>query len=310
MRSENTETQVREGLARLASEAPKATEVWWRVNAAVSKEREGLQQPPNEPAGRGRFRSVAAMVAVACSVAGVVVGLGAYDLRPANDSQQAANPDAGPRERIQAMHKSVEVGRGSAVLSVPEVWQRGASKCGVPTANTVAFESAATRACAMPASDYDSVTIGWIAGHDTDGMPNRLIEGRIVYVSEPTVTSTGLTAVEILVPSEDARFSIETKNRELAMAIVDSLRFLPGDQTTVPDLYQGATGGVEGISASPSPAEVRTRLERAGLALQVRFVGAATASQWSALSADAEPGTIVPRGAVVTVTYSLGDKAP
>lgn len=118
----------------------------------------------------------------------------------------------------------------------------------------------------------------------------------------------GFTVIEKVVPDEDAWFLIRVRDGELAQEIGDSLRVLPGDETTMPDVNLGATGGRPGYSAAPGPVEVKIRLEHAGLTVTVLYVGDAGPDHWSSLKADREPGVVLPVGTRITVSYSVGTK--
>ncbi len=209
-----------------------------------------------------------------------------------------------------AMDAVDTVGRGRAVVSVPDDWARGAVQCGTVTADTVDFEFSGFRTCRMGPRGFDSVTIGPAPRRQGNTPAAALRPSGVDVYTSISIVEKGYTVIVKVVPSADARFVIRVRNEALAVEIAESMRILPADMTTLPDIYQGATGGRPGESAAPDPAEVRRRLQRAGLRIAVRYAGDAGPDRWSSLKTDVEPGAVIEVGSTVTVTYSVGTKTP
>jgi hypothetical protein len=309
MKNEHIEARVRDGLSRIAQRAPSHVEVWRQLENSRSAVLAGAES--GKPSGWRAHRSIiTTTVAAAAVVAATLIGVNSLwtNSTPGGGEDRVA-PSRDVNEGVPSMQNPVEVGRGRAVVSVPDHWARNAVHCGVATRDTVVFETSLSRACFLTPTEHSTVTIGPATGHDPGNMKIRVIDGSQVYVSDPELVG-GFTVVKILVPSEDAYMLIWSREVDLVTEIADSFRLLPPTATTVPDIYQGATGGTPGLSDAPGPDEVRARLQQAGLAVRFRFDGAATAEHWSALHADVEPGSVVDAGTAVNVTYSVGTKGP
>lgn len=307
MNDTNTERRLRGGLKKLAQGAPTGAEIWRRVQLsdAFERDRVGALHRPHVRKDR---RSIVAAAATAAVVVATVVGVNLIQSNPAQDGR-GRNIASNPSPAEAPLSSAVEVGRGHVVVSVPPDWVRSAVRCGEAAHDTVIFETSLGRGCAAASSAYSTLTIDSAAGKSSSGIPSRTLDGRAVFVTEPE-TIDGFTVIGVLVPEEDAHFTIRTRDAGLAAAIAASVRILPDTQVTVPDIYQDASGGQPGLPNAPGPDEVGLRLMQAGLGVQIRFEGAATARRWSALEADAEPGTVVQAGTTVTITYSLGDNTP
>jgi len=304
------EVRLRRALTDLASRgAPTAAEIRARMSAPRPTD-----SSPAHGSGRGlplrSTRSAFVMLLAAASVA-VVLVTGTLLGNGAGTSRRSETPPAAGPTPSLIDHPRI-VGRGRVVISVPGDWSTSAVRCGTPVAKTVVFDFQASRACVSGALDFDSVTIGSASVHPQF----RRVETTTatggtfaVFASQPDRQGE-LTMLQLWVPAEDAWFMIRTHDPALATAIASTVRVIPDDKTTMPDIFQGATGGMPGYSAAPDPTEVELRLAKAHLAAQVRFAGDATATHWSALTADPQPGSVLDAGTTVVVTYSVGDKGP
>lgn len=316
MKTNETERRIRRGLLHLAARnAPTTAEI-----------REGLSaMQPNTLVdtaafdrasgdGKGpRHREAAPVLVAAGIVAAMLVGLSlalGSNGSPEPRNQLPSSPPIGDQPSGPGMESPTDVGRGRAVVSVPGDWTRGDVRCGEPLSNTVIFESTGSRSCYTRPTKFNTLTIGSAATHRLTATAIRTTVGGVDVLTSPARKQDGFTVIETLVPSEDAWFLVRCREANLAHEIAGSLRVLPESQTTMPDIYLGATGGQPGFSAVPSPVEVKRRLEQAGLTLRARYVGNASPDHWSSLRADVEPGTILPAGAEVTLTYSVGTKGP
>lgn len=292
--STNFERLIKATLERDAAHAPPVSEL--RIQGSPSTSR--LNRPPRTWSSGWRSTPVLVGLVAATVVALVAGGVLARSLVSDNEAPAVAGEGA----QLPGIAESVELGRGAAVVSVPAGWGRGQVQCGQATADTVIFPVPAMRACQSPPSTFDSVSI--VSARKAVLPPDeREVQGVAVYSTPPT-TEAGMTVIELVVPSEDARFAIRTADPALTEAIAESLRILPEDKTTVPELESGASGGSPGVWDLPRPEEVEARLQAAGLKVQTAFEDGATGSSWSSVRASIRPGTVVDRGETVTVVFA------
>lgn len=310
MKQVEVEDRIRRALSEQAERgAPTKAEIRARVTARAAV---SVRQVTTRGAGpRSRAWEGATILIVAGAV---VVTLLAVNLGLGGNRQPgpaSSSPPALPTDSQQAdtgIVNPVTVGRGRVAVDVPGDWSRGEVQCGVALSNTVVFESTGSRACFSRPTEFSTLTIGSATGHEApQGVERKSLRGTGILVGQAQ-REDGFTVIEILVAEEDAWLSIRSRDAGLAQQIRDSLQLLPESETTVPDLYLGATGGRPGFSAAPGPDEVEQRLKQAGLNGRVRFAGAAGPNNWSSLVPDAERGSVVPVGSTVTVTYSVGTK--
>lgn len=294
--STNFERLIKATLERDAAHAPPVSEL--RIQGSPSTNR--LNRPPRTWSSGWRSTPVLVGLVAATVVALVAGGVLARSLVSDNEAPAVAGEGA----QLPGIAESVELGRGAAVVSVPAGWGRDQVQCGEATADTVMFPAPAMRACYSAPSTFDSVSIESVRARRAARPPDeREVQGVAVYSTPPT-TEAGMTVVELVVPSEDARFVVRTADPALTEAIAESLRILPADKTTVPELESGASGGTPGVSDVPRPEEVEARLQAAGLQVRTAFEDGATSSSWSSARASIRPGTVVDRGETVTVTFA------
>ena len=277
------------------------------IRERMAADPETLDTPTRVDHRSRRPKGTALAVLGAALVATVLVSTTLL-VRHNNSAQTRSNVDRPASVGGEGISEPTTVGRGRAIVSVPGDWGRNELHCGVTTADTVVFEFDGSRACRSTSPGFDSITIGSAGGHDPHVEATRTTVNGVDVYTTPTRDQAGFTVIEKLIPEADAWFLIRVGSSELAQAIGDSLRVLPGDQTTMPDVYLGATGGIPGYFAAPGPAEVTRRLEHAGLAVNLRYIGAARPGHWSSLTADSKPGTVLRAGTKVTLTYSVGTK--
>jgi len=295
MKNPETEQHVRAALARLAdNRAPTQSEVMARVT-----DRTGSSRRTSSRNRTRSQRSAAAILVAAASVAAILVGGNLV-----HGARQPTVPQAtSSTEPTPAAANTRVVGRGHAVINVPDTWATNAVRCGIATADTVVTDPIVSRACGAAApSQHSYVVIGSATSHPATVGTSTQVAGLTVYTTAPHVDG-GVTVIDLAVPDEDAWFHIVTRTPDLATRIAASLRILSNDQTTMPDITLGATGGRPGYSEVPDPAEVTRRLELAHLVADIRFSPGTTSDNWTRLDTDTPFGTVLSTSSTVTITY-------
>ncbi|MFD1825716.1 MULTISPECIES: hypothetical protein [Mumia] len=304
--------EIRRRLDDLAAYAPEGDELRERWEAASRTRHTGVVSR--------RVAPVAAVLAAAAVLVVAGVGLSGLGDDVPRDAPQATAPSAtteAPSDSARVAGRgddtSVsqilgapgaalrEVGRGRIVVSVPETWRWETPQCDEPVHSAYFFTVGVFKACASPSSTtittlrIDSLAAtGQVEGDPT--LTDSSLNG-VAYGQERSIVD-GVTRDVIVVPSEDVRLIVKG-SPEAVDAVVRTLRLLPADEVTVPQLTLGVSGGKKGYAALPSVREMEARLERVGLGAQIRTsVGTRGSGK---LRVTPAPGAVVDVGTVVRV---------
>lgn len=240
--------------------------------------------------------------ATAAAAAVLVVPVGVATLAQSMGDRQTSPVPAAPASTLPVPDGTRLVGVGSVAVAVPTAWGTNAVKCGQPVDDTVYFANqAAARSCAVDSSNVAALRlarlsspIGQEASATTEA--TRHINGIPVRLSPVVCTASdpGLCSQTIIVPSEDAGFTIyaPTRQRRLIDDIRQSLQTLPDGLTTVP------------YDPNAPVDDTMTLMRDAGLAVQVVEEYRPGLSGDVLLASDPALGSVVPRSSTVTLTIS------
>ncbi len=176
------------------------------------------------------------------------------------------------------------VGRGGAVVEVPESWRTGATKCGTAVADTVIFDSGGpVPLCAIQTDKTFSSVL--IAPYDVGA----------TFDAIKTVKTFSSRA-------DDAFIVVNSSDKAVFDHIVASYRHLPSGSTTVPELFGGASDGEPGVNAVPTRGEIAKRLERFGL--KVTFAKLDSVRGKARSYSTPVAGSVVAVGSIVVVALN------
>lgn len=174
------------------------------------------------------------------------------------------------------------VGRGGAVVEVPKSFGTDKAKCGTPLADTVIFYSQVTLLCLIKDEGFSTVLI---APYDV---------GASFDATNVVKTFSS--------KADDAFIVVSSKDKAVFDHIVKSFRHLPAGSTTVPELFNGISGGRSGVDALPTRAEITKRLERFGLKATFAKLNSVRGKARSYSTPTA--GSVVPVGSTVVVALN------
>ena len=301
---------LRQRLDALADRAPDGDELLDRVAAT---RRTGRLPDPS-----ARSRRVAPLLAaVACAALVLAVAFVPSFLDGSASDRELARPsDAGPSAAVpravappsalslvEMMDQGVRpVGRGRIVIDVPVSWRSVQPECDERVVDgfffTVGFFRAchSTRPVGITTVQIDSlVATGRSAG---DPRPVSRLHGVLYGVARST--RAGLTTAVVVAPAQDVRLTVRGPAGSVEL-LISTLRVLPPDQVAVPQLGMGVSDGARGHSALPTVREMRSRLARAGLALDVVTRDGATSTRFAQARVTPRAGSVVEVGSSVLV---------
>ncbi len=256
-----------------------------------------------------RRRSVGAGLAAAAAVAIVVGGavLWPGGDGPSRDPSPTASdsPSTAPVEAPPAGFRWV--GRGQAVIAVPDSWGTNLLECGTPTQDTVLIDVGATNLCYVPyPASTTSVAITSRREGDRFGgwVPIEVDGEKALRSPDETNEAAGAPTLHrsaVYLPERDVLFEVSsTVSRQAVgealdrITLLDSLVAVPGfaDTNEGADLSKGGERYVRALLDAGLRAEVVTEpAPQSGLAGYV-------------VSASPEPGSVVEPGSTVTVTVA------
>ncbi|GAA1761582.1 hypothetical protein GCM10009795_005040 [Nocardioides hankookensis] len=300
------EQRVRDALHEQADRAPAPPlrAAPWEARTHMSFSAD-TTVPGSEQPLRQRSGTAWRVLGVAAAVAIVSVGT-TLTIQAVQDGDDPAQPSAQPGANVE-IDDPVPVGLASVVVDVPRSWARGTQQCAAVSAPTVLFETDGRRSCGTSEPTADTVSIRR-DGHSTDD--DTTPGNTDIQVTKPRQDGAGFTVVSVEDAAQGVTFEIRTRDTALAAAIADSARALDSDQTTMPDVTFGFTGGVAGSTAPPDVNEVTRRLEASGLTAEIHFADGATAKRWGSVTPSIPTGTVVPTGTTIVVTYGPTAREP
>ncbi|MGN0063369.1 MAG: PASTA domain-containing protein [Nocardioides sp.] len=310
------------------------------LSARVADTRVGAA-PVAEMVAEARRRSrQRRTLVIACAAAGaVVVGSTALGLRGADRAPVVGDPSPGPRVRTTTTPAVTTpttdstpdddpeplpdpgpvpagyrlVGSGPLAVAVPEAWARNSTRCGTPLEDTYVIDSGAICLAYVP-RDAGVEALNIVEGHRPyqvdENYEERTLDGELVRIS--AIECASLSAQEggvlcqgvLYAPGPKVGFIASSSTHPIAAARLEvermlaQVRLLDGE-VAVPDWvrysndHQRRSGAryVAALEELGFTVETTTRVDRGWGPGFVRGV---------------EPvsGTILPRGATVTVTVS------
>lgn len=260
---------------------------------------------------RARRRRVAALAVVSAvaSVAGVGTAVAFW---PASGSSDEPPLVASPEHDLLPPGLRL-VGLASAAIAVPQEWGANVNVCGTPTEDTVIIDLGFVPLCGAPRpAGVESVEVGLGEGSpwfdftadetvEIDDVPAQ--RQATACQPEPINNIATVCAGTVHIPSMNVYFRAESStSAEEVDHILEQIRILP-DRAGVPG-YKEAW-----LPNEPQEGEriYLDMLRDAGLAAEVRTVNARPVG--SVVGVSPEPGTMLRRGDVVSVTVARKNPA-
>ncbi|WP_370617897.1 PASTA domain-containing protein [Mumia qirimensis] len=291
--------ELRRGLDALAERAPDGEDLLDRV--AVGR---WLGRP--EASARSR-KAAPLLAAAACAalVAGVAFVPSIFDRSRDEQTSSPRRDDAGGANAGMGHLTAVstrQVGRGRVVVSVPVTWSSVQPQCSEPVVDGYFFTVGFFRACsAHRPPGITTLQIDSIAatGRNPDDPGERThdLGGHPYGVARSS--QAGYETAVVVVPDEDVRLTVRGPGASVE-TIVASLALLPEGAVAIPQLSIGIDDGEAGNDALPTLAELRRRLERVGLAMEIDR-GGSSPEDYARLKVTPRPGTVVDVGSTVLV---------
>ncbi|MBW9207068.1 hypothetical protein KV097_14065 [Mumia sp. zg.B17] len=302
---------LRQRLDAVADRAPDGDELLDRIAA-----RRRTGRLPGPPPTRSR-RVAPLLAAAACAVLVLAVAFVPSLLGgSASDDDLSRPSDAGRSDTVpsavatpsalplaEMMDQGVRpVGRGRIVIDVPVSWRSVQPQCDEPVVDGYFFTVGVFRAChsSRPAGittvQLDSLVA--TGGSSRDPRPTSRLDGVPYGVARST--RAGVTTAVVVVPAHDVRLTVRGPAGSVEL-LISTLRVLAPDQVAVPQLGAGVSGGAGGHSALPTVREMRRRLARVGLELDVVTRDGATSTRFAQARVTPRAGSVVDVGSSVLV---------
>jgi hypothetical protein len=193
------------------------------------------------------------------------------------------------------------VGINLVAVAVPEDWSTNDTRCGFALSDTVDFnDTTATHACAVPGTENFSRLHAAPLSSEWGQQWSEPLNGRAVDLqgivaqrlptkcrdsqSDAGVTCSG----RLIMATADAVMSVNSPNREVVDAVLDSATLIPEGYTVVPDLTGLYTDG-----------EVEPLVESAGLLWENRCPDGHVCDMDAIEATDPAAGSVVPEGITV-----------
>ena len=254
---------------------------------------------------------------IGAAAAAVAAILGVANLVATDPAERGSDPTPPSSENVVDPPAGMRfVGIGHAAIAVPAGWATNATRCGEPQEDTVVIDVAVTETCDAPrGADVQSVEVtegdappGFTVDrtYEVDGLRAQSSAIRCgVEGDEPQTCRAMVHLPTELVTFEAASSSpVADVARARVSALLGRVRFLraqvavPGYATLALD-YQAR-----------SEAKYVSDLRSYDLVPTVRTRVVPGASPGVVLDVEPRPGTLIPRGQVVTVTVVAGARTP
>ncbi len=255
--------------------------------------------------GKGNSRRRRAIQVVSGAAAVAVIAVGAFIVGPSigGSGNLATQPTTSPRGLAVPAGTRL-VGINGVAVAVPEDWSTNDTLCGFALSDTVDFnDTTATRACAVAGTENFSRLLAvplssewgqaWpdpLNGQAVD--LQGLVAQRVPAKCNDSESHTGVTCSgRLIIASANAVMSVNSPNREVVDAVLDSATLIPEGYTAVPDL-----------TGLYSDSDVEPLVESAGLLWENRCPDGSCSMPLIEVT-DPAVGSVVPLGTTVRVAH-------
>lgn len=259
--------------------------------------------------GKGNSRRRRAIQVVSGAAAVAVIAVGAFIVGPSigGSGNLATQPTTSPRGLAVPAGTRL-VGINGVAVAVPEDWSTNDTLCGFALSDTVDFnDTTATRACAVAGTENFSRLLAvplssewgqaWpdpLNGQAVD--LQGLVAQRVPAKCNDSESHTGVTCSgRLIIASANAVMSVNSPNREVVDAVLDSATLIPEGYTAVPDL-----------TGLHDDSEVEPLVESAGLLWENRCPDGYDCDMGPIAATDPAAGSVVLLGTTVRAVYEPG----